>query len=382
MVEEEGLVDLDRPVREYLPEFGLSDSAAAKVVTARHLLTHTSGFAGDAFISTSRGDDAVELFLTDVLPGLPQEIPPGAGFSYNNSGFVVLGRITEVLRGKPFHVLVRERIGEPLGLEHLATVPEEALLHRAALGHVTSKPGGPHEPAPVWSLIPAMGPAGSLLAMSARDLVTFGQAYLENKLVSAETRELLWTPEVDVPDLGGFAQHWGLGWMIFDVEGGRMYGHDGGTIGQSAYFRVIPDQGVVIALLTNGTSQALYHDLVGHLLGELAGYRHPARPVPPEQAPRIAPELYLGRYDAVLTSTEITATEDSEIWAEETPRTDEARALMPEVERRRMVPLDADRLITAEPDRGEYQVLAFRQPGADGRAAYLFRGGRLIPRGD
>ena len=156
----EGKIELDRPVRDYLPEFKLADEAAAASITPRHLLTHTAGFSGDAFTPTSRGDDAVELFVRDVLPGLAQEVPPGAGFSYNNSGFVVLGRIAEVLRGKPYHELVREHIGVPLELKRLATIPDEALLYRAALGHVRPTPDAPLQAAPVWSLVHAMAPAG------------------------------------------------------------------------------------------------------------------------------------------------------------------------------------------------------------------------------
>ena len=241
---QEGKLDLDKPVRDYLPDFKLQDEEAAATVSPRQLLTHTAGFAGDAFKATSRGDDAVELFVKDVLPTVAQEVQPGAGFSYNNSGFVVLGRIVEVLSdGKPFHELIKERIGTPLGLKHLATIPDEALLYRAALGHISMKPGDPIQAAPMWSLVHSMGPAGSLLAMSARDLVAFGRAYLGTDLLDEATIAQMWEPQVDVPAIGGFPQHWGLGWMIFDVDGGRLYGHDGGTVGQSSYFRLVPDKG-------------------------------------------------------------------------------------------------------------------------------------------
>ncbi|TCC10946.1 serine hydrolase domain-containing protein [Kribbella soli] len=375
----EGKVDLDRPVRDYLPEFKLADEAAAVVITPRQLLTHSSGFSGDAFTPTSRGDDAVELFVRDVLPGLAQEVSPGAGFSYNNSGFVVLGRIAEVLFGKPFHQLVRERIAVPLGLEHVATIADEALLYRAALGHVAPKPGAPLQTAPVWSLVHAMAPAGSLLAMSARDLITFGRAYLDATLFDRETVDRLWQPQVDVPAIGGFAQHWGLGWMIFDVEGGRLYGHDGGTVGQSAFFRLVPEKGVAVALLTNGGSTGpLYDELVGHILRETAGVELPARPVPPTEPVDISPELVTGRYTGVLAQATISV-QDGEFWVLDEAVSDEARLMYPEPRRTRLVALDDTRLIAAEAEHGTHEVLAFRG-AVDGRAEYLFRGGRLTPR--
>jgi CubicO group peptidase (beta-lactamase class C family) len=375
----EGKLDLDRPVRDHLPEFALADEASAAVITPRQLLTHSSGFSGDAFTPTSRGDDAVELFVRDVLPGLAQEVPPGAGFSYNNSGFVVLGRIAEVLFGKPFHQLVRERIAVPLGLEQVATIADEALLYRAALGHVAPQPGAPLRTAPVWSLVHAMAPAGSLLAMSAADLLAFGRAHLDATIFDRATVDRLWEPQIDVPAIGGFPQHWGLGWMIFDVEGGRMYGHDGGTLGQSAFFRLVPDKGVAVVLLTNGGGAGpLYDELVGHILRETAGVELPARPVPPEPPVEISAELVAGRYTGVLMQATVTV-QDGEFWVLDEAVSDEARLLLPESRRTRLVALDDTRLIAAEPEQGTHEVLAFR--GAqDGHAAYLFRSGRLTPR--
>ncbi|MDX2969792.1 serine hydrolase [Kribbella solani] len=375
----EGKVELDRPARAYLPEFKLADETAGAVITVRQLLTHTSGFSGDAFTPTSRGDDAVELFVRDVLPGLAQEIPPGAGFSYNNSGFVVLGRIAEVLRGKPFHELIREHIGGPLELKQLATIPDEALLYRSALGHIAPKPDEPLQAAPIWSLVHGMAPAGSLLAMSARDLLAFGRAYLDATLLDRATVDQLWEPQVDVPLMDGFPRHWGLGWMIFDVEGGRMYGHDGGTVGQSAFFRLVPERGVAVVLLTNGGgTAALYDELVGEILRETAGIVLPKRSVPPTEPVEISAELVTGRYTGVVTESTISV-EDGEFWVVDEAITEAGRLLLPEPERTRLVALDDSRLIAAEPERGTHEVLAFRAP-IDGRASYLFRGGRLTPR--
>ena len=62
-----------------------------------------------------------------------------------------------------------------------------------------------------------------------------------------------------------------------------MIGHDGGTIGQAAFLRVVPDAGVAIALLTNGGNPiALFRELFGELLREIAGIEMPADAVPPE----------------------------------------------------------------------------------------------------
>jgi CubicO group peptidase (beta-lactamase class C family) len=377
----EGKVDLDRPVRDHLPDFKLADEQTAAAVTPRHLLTHTGGFSGDAFTPTSRGDDGVELYLRDVMPGLAQEVPLGAGFSYNNAGFVVLGRIAEVLRGKPYHELIREHIAVPLELGHVATIPDEALLYRAAVGHLPPTPGAPLQPAPIWSLVHAMAPAGSLLAMSASDLIGFGRAYLDASLLDRAMIDRLWEPQLDVPRTGALTDQWGLGWTIFGVEGGPVYGHDGGTVGQSAFFRLVPDKGVAVALLTNGgDTAALYDELVGRLLRETAGVTLPARPVPPTEPAEISPELVIGRYDGVLFRATVSV-EDGEFWVLDEAVSEQAKMMLPEPNRFRVVPLDASRLIAVKPENGVHEVLAFREE-LKGRAPYLFRVWRLTPRGD
>jgi CubicO group peptidase (beta-lactamase class C family) len=77
---DEGKVDLDEPIRSYLPEFAIGDEAAAARITTRMLLNHTAGFEGDIFTDTGVGDDCVEKYL-GVLGEVPQLFAPGEMFS-------------------------------------------------------------------------------------------------------------------------------------------------------------------------------------------------------------------------------------------------------------------------------------------------------------
>ncbi len=159
---DEGLLDLDAPIIEVLPELRLGDPDVAKQVTMRHLLTHTSGIDGDVFTDTGRGDDCLEKYV-DGLAEVGQNHPLGATWSYCNSGFSLAGRVIEKLTGKTWDQVLRERILTPLGLEHTVTLPEEALLHRAAVGHV-GEPGEEPKTAPVWAISRSMGPAGTIIS--------------------------------------------------------------------------------------------------------------------------------------------------------------------------------------------------------------------------
>src|SRR3982751_4965205 len=123
---DEGLIDLDKPVVTYLPEFKVADADVTRTVTTRHLLSHTSGVDGDLFLDTGRGDDNLEKYVA-AMAELKQNHPLGATMSYCNSGYSALGRLIEVVRGKTWDAVLREHLLTPLGLTSAGTLPEEAL---------------------------------------------------------------------------------------------------------------------------------------------------------------------------------------------------------------------------------------------------------------
>ncbi|MEV0680604.1 serine hydrolase domain-containing protein [Actinosynnema sp. NPDC050436] len=368
---DDGLLDLDAPVVRYLPEFRVADAAATAVITTRQLLDHTVGIDGDLFHDTGSGDDAVAKYLGTITEAA-QIHPPGEMFSYCNSGYVVLGRIVEVLRGKPFGQVLRERIADPLGLTHLATNANEAIVHRAALGHVPGE-GGSQVPAPVWSLTPSNAPAGSLLAMRARDLLGWARAHLDGggPILSAESAKAMRVKQVDVPYIGALAEAWGLGWELFDW-GADVFGHDGGTIGQSAFLRISGTANVAVALLTNSIDGGkVYKDLVVPLMRDLAGADVPDDPTPPADPEPLDGHRVAGVYNTPMIGQAVTVDERGRGWITVTPLTDEARALMG-TRTFEVVKLRENSLIAVEEEHGRYQVFTLVGSDDRGRAEYLF----------
>jgi CubicO group peptidase (beta-lactamase class C family) len=299
---DEGLLDLDQPVVTYLPDFKVADPEVTRTVTTRHLLAHTSGIDGDHFLDTGRGDDCVEKYVASCAE-LKQNHPLGATMSYCNSGYTVLGRILEVLRGQSWDAILRERLFTPLGLKTAGTLPEEALLHRAAAGHLTP-PGGELQVAPVWGIFRSAGPAG-LIHATPREVLSFAELHLADgvtsdgtRVISAGSAQLMRQPQIAVPDVYTLGSHWGLGWILMTWDGREVYGHDGGTIGQSAFLRIVPDAGIAICLLTNGGHTGdLFRDLYNEILGELASMSLPTRLEPPASAPAdVDLDAYVGRY--------------------------------------------------------------------------------------
>lgn len=365
----EGLLDLDRPVRDYLPEFRIADESAAAVVTARQLLCHTAGFEGDLFTDTGGNDDAVEKYVA-TLADAGQLFPPGERFSYCNSGFVVLGRVVEVLRGKPFNAVLREHLITPLGLTDVATHIGEAILGRPAVGHLGSASDAPLKPAPLWSLVPALAPAGSLLAMSARDLLGFVRMHLSDTAFHS-----LREPQLAVPDLGVHRGHQGLGWMLPDFPGATVISHTGGTIGQSAFLYVVPEAGVAVALLTNGEDVLpLFREVFGHLFGELAGVGLPDLPVPPAQPRPVDGDRVSGTYRSAMADLELTVDTDGRAWLRAVPRTELAKLGQPEPTVVEVVALRDDALIAVEPEMGRHQVFALVDADPEGRVRFLHTG--------
>lgn len=282
---DEGKLDLDAPVRDTVPEFVIADDAAASIITTRMLLSHVSGFEGDFFTDTGAGDDAVEKYLA-TLAEVPQLFAPGERFSYNNAAFVVLGRIVEVLRGVTYNQALHQHLAGPLGLTHLATNASEAIMFRAALGHIPTEGSDEPIPAPVWNLAPSNAPAGSMLAMTARDLLAFARMHIDGgtasdgtRVLSAESVAAMQQTQVVLPDLGLMGDSWGLGWELFDWQGGPVIGHDGGTIGQNAFLRIAPRSDLAVVLLTNGgTTVSVFDAIFRQVFAELANVTMPELP--------------------------------------------------------------------------------------------------------
>ena len=229
---EEGHFTLDTPAVEVLPDLKLINDELTHGITIRHLLTHTSGLDGDVFTDTGRGDDNLALYVASLVDAA-QNHPIGATWSYSNSGFSVLGRIIEVVTGKVWDTAMRDMLFTPLGLTHTVTLPEEALLYAAAVGHVDT--GEEQIVTPAWGLQRSAGPAGLITARVA-DLLAFARLHMAGgvtqdgtRLLTEETVAEMQAFQADLPDKDSLGDSWGLGWIRFDWNGERLYGHDGNT---------------------------------------------------------------------------------------------------------------------------------------------------------
>jgi CubicO group peptidase (beta-lactamase class C family) len=105
---EKGQVELDQPVRSYLPDFQTADEATAVTITVRHLLTHMAGWDGDLFQGTGWGEEALPRYAA-LIAEQSQTVPLDTHFSYNNAAFSLAGYLIEKVTGQPYETVIGNR---------------------------------------------------------------------------------------------------------------------------------------------------------------------------------------------------------------------------------------------------------------------------------
>jgi CubicO group peptidase (beta-lactamase class C family) len=326
---EAGRLDLDAPLRRYLPELRLADEAVAAQVTAHHLFTHTAGWAGDYFADGGPGDDALAKVVA-TLAELPQVSPLGRYWSYNNAAFYLAGRLLEVLEGRSFEALARDLVLDPLGMRMSFFAAADCITHAVAAGHQAiygdDPDGGKRAPvvARPWGLPRAIGPMGGIIS-TVNDLLRYARFQMgdgtgvgasegaatagsaSERETPGEARRLLAPGSLafmHTPYVPAANGEWmGLAWFIRSVpgRGGEnvcVIRHGGGTKGQLSTIQFAPARRFAVVILTNSQRG---DELTAHAVRWALEHYLGAHEVEPVAQPATAEELapYAGRYRAL-----------------------------------------------------------------------------------
>ncbi len=379
---EAGKLDLDAPVRTYLPKLRLAEEEVAARVTLRHLFNHTGGWTGDFFADTGMGGDALRRIVARMAT-LRQLTPLGAVWSYNNAGFYLAGRAMEVAAGKPYETIVKELVLDPLGMERSFFFAWEVMLHRFAVGHTVEGEGDEAKVAIArpWPLPRAAHPAGGL-SSSVRDQLAYarfqmgdGAAPDGTRLLRPETMAAMQAPATPA---GGMAGAVGITWMVKEIGGVKTVRHGGATNGQLSAFIMAPGRGFAITVLTNANRGGELHNPVTKwALQHYLGIAEPAPAAPARTAEELVP--YAGHYEGMLTDGKI-AVEDGSLVLRVVPKKAAlSDRVMPAPPPSRLALLDGDAVVALDPPfkdaRGEFLR------GEDGAIAWLRFGGRILQRG-
>ncbi len=260
-----GEIELDAPVRRYLPGFKLRDSQVTRKVTVRHLLTHTGGWAGDWFPDTGRGDDALDKAVAS-LTKVPQLTPLGEVWHYNNAGFYAAGRILEKVTKLTYEQGIAELLLKPLGMTRSFFFAEEAIVYRVAAGHNVASPRSrKHSVAIPWDLGRGSGPAGGVIS-DVVDQLRWAQFHLGDgrapdgkRLLKRSSLREMQRPQAEA---GNIAEAVGLSWLLDSYDGVRLVSHGGTTHGQLSAFVTVPERDFAVTVLTNSSRGGEVHGAV------------------------------------------------------------------------------------------------------------------------
>jgi CubicO group peptidase (beta-lactamase class C family) len=245
---EQGKVKLDGKVSDYLSTYRKD---IGEKVTIHQLLTHTSGIPSYTslpgfFNDVSRNPYTVDAFIKKYASN-DLEFEPGSKFSYNNSGYFLLGAIVEKVTGQTYERALKERIFDPLGMKNTGYDNQGPLIEKRASGYQKTPDGYVNAPYLDMSIPYA---AGSLYS-TVEDLYLWDQALYTDRVVSAATKELMYKPNLD---------NYAYGWVITKAKLGTgtesvpKIAHGGGINGFNTVIVRFPVQKHLIILLDN-TSQ-------------------------------------------------------------------------------------------------------------------------------
>ena len=257
---EQGLVDLDAPANDYLRTFRLVPAKASlPPATVRHLLTHTAGVGYWRRLSdllqpgVGSGDRAGR---SGALPlaeyyrrGLPVEVEPGTKWVYSNHGFAALGQIVEDVSGQPLDRYLRDRIYDPLGMEHTDVLRSERVRPYLATGYVLRsrglKPVADRE-------VPTMGGGG--MYSTTADIARYVAALLQmagseqGSVLRPETLRTMFQPHFQPdPRVAGM----GLAFELGEEGGQQTVGKTGILAGFHSAMALAPKEGIGVIVFSN-----------------------------------------------------------------------------------------------------------------------------------
>jgi len=262
---EQGLVELDAPVTDYIDWFTIADSTPP--ITVQHLLNQTSGLST---LDGSRDVFTPEISLEERVRAIENyELvsEPGSEFNYSNLNYAVLGLIVQEVSGLGYGEFVEKEIFAPLGMDNSYFDFALAQANGLATGTITVF-GFPVSLR--HTAIPGFVPDGYLISTAA-DLAAYarfqmGDGSFEGRsLLSAENMAMMHTPAI-AAEGGGHLDQYAMGWRTGSIDGQPLVGHEGNTFGFHVNVALLPDIDAAVVVLiarNNGTSMVTGPETVG-----------------------------------------------------------------------------------------------------------------------
>ena len=251
---DEGLVEWDRPLRDYIAGFAMHDPAATERIGVRDVLSHRSGLPRHEFVWLGQ-PDRTRADLVRRIRYLPLTKDIRQEFQYANLGYVTAGHLIEVVSGQSWEEFVLTRLLKPLGMDRSNTSVAQTMrdadhskAHERRNDTIVEIP---------YRDLAQVAPAGGIISCT-DDMLAYLRMQLgadDRGVVSAEALAETQRPQMVMVDDLIFAESthsaYGLGWMIGQYRGHRVVSHGGGIDGFLTECVMLPDDGIGVVVLTN-----------------------------------------------------------------------------------------------------------------------------------
>ena len=273
LLHNEGRLDWTKPVRDYMPEFRLSDAVATERVTVRDLLCHQSGLPRHDWVHVP--GDRTPAEMLGVMRHLELSRDIRAAWQYNNLCYNVAGLLIERLSGQSYQAFTRGRLTDKLGMTVSFTLEDLEASADAARAYMM------HEDTRLPAIrLPIRTLAGGAINTSVADLASWMRLHLGKgeldgaRLLPAALIGELHAPRVynTVPGFAEFGDaHYGLGFQSLSYRGDRIVSHGGGWPGWGTLMTLVPDFGIGVAVLTNRSPSEVPQTLTWYIIDRLRG---------------------------------------------------------------------------------------------------------------
>jgi len=250
---ERGLVDLDAPITEYVPELVFDDPFdSEQAITLRHLLAHRAGILRES---------PVGHYFDTSFPGIEESVrsivgtklihPVGSITKYSNMGTPVAALALERVTGVPFAEYLRENILDPIGMTSSSLLRDREVIRTNLAHSFMIGFDGEYFPAPVFDL---GGLAAGNLYSTVGDLSRFIMMFFaegmagDTRVLAPETVVAMMTPQF--PD-DAAGRRYGIGFQLNELEGHRLVRHAGGIYGFTSLLTALPDDKLAVVVLDN-----------------------------------------------------------------------------------------------------------------------------------
>ena len=251
---EQGLVDLDLPVTQYIPYFK-ANSPLTNTITVRHLLTMSSGLPSSTNAWQNPLDDNALKGFVENLASKELLFNPGTNYEYSNDSYVVLGHLIEAVTGMSYENYMLRNILHPLGMKASTFNPKDLPDNADFQGHVRGVLT-PHLTRP-FTFIRKYQPTGMLIT-NARDLGRYiqfqlgtGKAADGEQILSTANMKAMHHPAVAAESTLGDDTNYAFGWETKVRDGYEVVEHGGEVETYVSYILLLPEQNIGIGMLVN-----------------------------------------------------------------------------------------------------------------------------------